>query len=51
MSLYNLTENQKKLIKWIVQEITNGKLDEEFGITCTQAGLSIAQYRGEALQH
>jgi hypothetical protein len=50
MSVYNLTENQKKLIKWIVQEISNGNLDEEFRITRTQAGLSIAQYRGEGEQ-
>lgn len=30
--MYNLTNNQKNLAKWLVKNVRNGNLDEEFSL-------------------
>ena len=49
MSEYNLTENQKKLIKLIVEEIKNEKIPEEFWLHWSLDGLRINKYTGDRL--
>ena len=46
MSSYNLTDNQKKIITWIVQEIRSQNLPEEFFVVFTFTGVSISGYQG-----
>ena len=47
MSSYNLTDNQKKIITWIVQEIRSQNLPEEFFVVFTFNGVSISSYQGK----
>ena len=47
MSSYNLTDNQKKIITWIVQEIRNQNLREEFFVVFTFNGVMISDYQGK----
>lgn len=47
MSNYNITDNQKKIITWIVQEIRNQTLPEEFLMVFTFNGIGISDYRGQ----
>lgn len=49
MSSYNLTDNQKKIIIWIVQQIRNRTLPEEFLVVHVFGldGLDIADYQGQ----
>ncbi len=47
MSNYNLTDNQKKIITWIVQEIRSQNLPEEFFVVFTFNGVSIYGYQGK----
>ncbi len=47
MSSYNLTDNQKKIITWIVQEIRSQNLPEEFFVVFTFNGVSISGYQGK----
>lgn len=48
---YNLTENQKDLARWMVQEARNGSLPEEFRIVwLLGSGGQIMEYQGEAPQ-
>lgn len=50
--MYNLTDNQKKVAKWLVKNVRDGKLNEEFSIQWadipTEAGLQfwILNYNG-----
>jgi len=46
---YNLTESQKSLIKWIVQEVGNGHLPEEFFVAWVMGGKGyiISEYQGD----
>ena len=45
---YNLTENQKELARWIIKEVRNGNLVEEFHIAWTAGGIGlIVEYEGE----
>ena len=44
---HNLTEKQQHLLKWIVQEVRAGKLDEEeIWFYWTNDGLTVSDYRG-----
>lgn len=47
MSSYNLTNNQKKIITWIVQEIRSQNLPEEFLVVFTFNGVSFSGYQGK----
>lgn len=47
MSSYNLTDNQKKIVIWIIQEIRNQNLPEEFIICFTLSGVGISDYRSQ----
>lgn len=47
MSSYNLTDNQKKFITWIVQQIRNQNLPEEFFVVFTLNGVMISDYQGK----
>ena len=47
MSSYNLTDHQKKIITWIVQEIRSQNLPEEFFVVFTFNGVSISGYQGK----
>jgi hypothetical protein len=47
MSSYNLTDNQKRIITWIVQEIRNQNLREEFFVVFTFNGFSISGHQGK----
>ena len=42
-----LTDNQKKIITWIVQEIRNQNLREEFFVVFTFNGVMISDYQGK----
>ncbi len=44
---YNLTDQQKKLLKWIVQEVREGNLSEEFSVAWTFGGCVLADYEGD----
>lgn len=46
---YNLTASQKDLIKWIVQQVRDGSLPEEFTVSWVMGGRGyrIHEYRGE----
>jgi hypothetical protein len=47
MRPYNLTETQKTLLKWIIEEVRAGKLDEEeIWFIWTLSGTNIVGYRG-----
>lgn len=47
--MYNLTTNQKDLLRWLVQQVRDKKLLEEFTITwITHEKAQIADYKGEA---
>ncbi|WP_204105526.1 MULTISPECIES: hypothetical protein [Spirulina sp. CCY15215] len=53
MAIYNLTEKQKQLLTWIVQEIHNDNLPEEFSFYTHFNGsgileYSILEYKGES---
>lgn len=47
MSNYNITDNQKKIITWIVQEIRSQNLPEEFLVVFTFNGVSFSGYQGK----
>ena len=47
MSNYNITDNQKKIITWIVQEIRRQNLPEEFFVVFTFNGVSISGNQGK----
>jgi hypothetical protein len=42
MSQYNLTENQKEFLKWLINEIKQGNLNEEFCVTHTLKEISLS---------
>ena len=44
---YNLTESQKNLVRWMVQENRNGTLPEEFIVSWTKGGCFITSYQGK----
>jgi hypothetical protein len=46
---YNLTDNQKDLLRWIVQQVRDGNLPEEFLVAWVMGGRGylIFEYRGE----
>lgn len=44
---YNLTEGQKNLVRWMVQENRAGNLPNEFSILWTTGDSIIAQYEGD----
>lgn len=47
--MYNLTDNQKAILRWIVQQIRDGQLSEEFFIAWLGSGRPrILGYSGEA---
>jgi hypothetical protein len=41
---YNLTDDQKDLVRWMVQEYRAGKLPEEFRVGWSKGGGSIMEY-------
>jgi hypothetical protein len=43
---YNLTENQKELLRWIIGEIRAGNLDEEFRVVWADRGPILVGYHG-----
>ncbi len=47
---YNLTENQKNLIGWFVQQVRNGTLPEEFTVTWVKGGrgFEFIKFEGDA---
>lgn len=45
MSQYNLTENQKELLKWLINEIKQGNLNEEFCVTRTLKEISLSSLK------
>jgi hypothetical protein len=44
---YNLTENQKELLRWLVQQVCDEKLPEEFYVVWFRDAGKINGYRGE----
>jgi len=44
---YNLTDKQKDLLRWIVDQIRSGRLEEEFHITFTNRGAIVYEWRHE----
>lgn len=42
--MYNLTKNQKEILKWIVENVRQSNLDEEFAFTPTLSGSLVFQY-------
>jgi hypothetical protein len=47
--MYNLTSSQKFLLRWFVKQVNQGHLPEEFIVSWTMHGSSIARYTGEEL--
>src|SRR3972149_5684920 len=46
--MYNLTNSQKDLLRWLVQEVREEKLPEEFSITWLSEGkVSISEWKGK----
>ena len=45
--MYNLTDSQKDLLRWFVQQVNQGHLSEEFIISWLLHGPSISGYSGE----
>lgn len=45
--MYNLTPSQKDLLRWLVQQVNQGYLSEEFIISWLLQGASISGYSGE----
>ena len=43
--MYNLTDNQREILRWIVEQIRAGNLAEEFLITYSFSGVSILGLR------
>ena len=43
---YNLTDNQKDLLKWLVEQVRAGSLSEEFLAIWTLAGGEITNFEG-----
>lgn len=43
---YNLTDNQKDLVRWIVQQVRNGNLSEEFTVSWTTGGCMLQGLKG-----
>jgi len=46
--MYNLTENQKALLRWIVQQVREGNLDEEFVIGDTLTTKGVVFFEGKS---
>jgi hypothetical protein len=44
---YNLTENQKTVMRWIVQQVREGHLDEEFSVFWLRGAAEISGFEGE----
>lgn len=44
---YDITERQKELVRWMVQENREGNLPDEFSVAWTMGGSLITQYNGE----
>ena len=43
--MYNLTENQKNVLRWLVQQVRDGKLSEEFSVFWDYSGSTIPEYK------
>lgn len=43
---YNLTDNQKRFVKWLFDEVESGRLTEEFYVSRSQEGNRIYGYKG-----
>lgn len=43
--MYNLTENQKNVLRWLVEQVRAGKLSEEFSVFWDRWGSTIAEYK------
>jgi hypothetical protein len=46
---YNLTSNQQGLLRWMVEQVRNGSLPEEFTITWIIGGLKVGDLQGNGL--
>lgn len=44
---YNLTDRQEHLLRWLVQQIRDGQLPEEFNVAWLHGGANILQFKGE----
>lgn len=44
---YSLTDNQKDIVRWLVQQVHASRLSEEFVVSWTNAGTLIVGYTGE----
>ncbi len=43
---YNLTDSQKEVARWIINEVREGKLSEEFTLIWVMGGIRIMGYKG-----
>jgi nucleoside phosphorylase len=43
---YNLTESQKDIVRWLVQQTSEGNLPEDLSVTWTQVGALILGFKG-----
>ena len=44
---YNLTDSQKQLLRWLVQQIRDGKLPEEFHVVWSWGGAMLVEFEGD----